>query len=58
MGSHPTLAHHPLANEAHELDPNDWRHSRAVSHLAVDHPQVRAWPNGNPDLTHEEDHRD
>ena len=23
MGSHPTLAHHQLANEAHELDPDD-----------------------------------
>jgi hypothetical protein len=24
MGSHPTLAHHQLAAEAHELDPDDW----------------------------------
>jgi hypothetical protein len=23
MGSHPTLAHHQLANETIELDPND-----------------------------------
>jgi hypothetical protein len=26
MGSHPTLAHHQLANEALELDPDDWIH--------------------------------
>src|SRR5215207_5345009 len=24
MGSHPTLAHHQLAAEAHEVDPDDW----------------------------------
>jgi hypothetical protein len=27
MGSHPTLAHHQLANEAIALDPNDWIHN-------------------------------
>jgi hypothetical protein len=26
MGSHPTLAHHQLAAEALELDPDDWIH--------------------------------
>jgi hypothetical protein len=28
MGSHPTLAHHQLAAEALELDPDDWIHYR------------------------------
>ena len=27
MGSHPTLAHHQLANEAHELNPDDRIHN-------------------------------
>ena len=58
MGSHPTLDHHELAAEAHELDPDDWTHRHAVAHLATDHPQVRAWPDDNPDLAHEHDHRD
>ena len=26
MGSHPTLAQHEMAAEAHELDPDDWSH--------------------------------
>ena len=58
MGSHPTLDHEDLAAEALELDPVDWRHSHTVAHLAADHPQVRAWPDDNPDLAHKLDHRD
>jgi hypothetical protein len=58
MGSHPTLDDHERAAEAHELDPDDWRRDHAVAHLAAEHPQVRAWPDGNPDLAHEQDHRD
>jgi hypothetical protein len=58
MGSHPTLDDPELAAEALELDSNDWQHHHAVAHLAVEHPQVRAWPEGNPDLAHEVDHRD
>jgi hypothetical protein len=54
MGSHPTLNHTELAAEARQLDPDDWSHGHAVAHLAADHPQVRAWPDDNPDL----DHRD
>ena len=57
MGSHPTLDHRELAAEAHQLDPNNWTHPHAVAHLAADHPQVRAWPEDNPDLAHELDHR-
>jgi hypothetical protein len=57
MGSHPTLDHRELAAEAHQLDPDDWTHPHAVAHLAADHPQVRAWPDDNPDLAHELDHR-
>jgi hypothetical protein len=58
MGSHPTLDHHELAAEAHEVHPEDWSHPHAVAHLAVEHPQVRSWPDGNPDLAHDQDHRD
>jgi hypothetical protein len=58
MGSHPTLDQQGLAAEALELDPGDWRHSHAVAHLATEHPQVRTWPDGNPDLAHRLDHRD
>jgi hypothetical protein len=29
-----------------------------VTHLATDHPQVRTWPDDNPDLAHHLDHRD
>jgi hypothetical protein len=58
MGSHPTLDQQQLAAEALELDSDDWRHGHAVAHLATEHPQVRAWPDDNPDLAHELDHRD
>ena len=58
MGSHPTLDQHELAAEALELYPDDWSHGHAVAHLNVEHPQVRAWPEGNPDLVHPLDHRD
>jgi hypothetical protein len=58
MGSHPTLDHHEFAAEAQELDPDDWSHRHAVAHLAADHPQVRAWPDDNPYLAHDQDHRD
>ena len=58
MGSHPTLDQQELAAEARQLDPDDWRLHHAVAHLAAEHPQVRAWPDDNPYLTHELDHRD
>jgi hypothetical protein len=58
MGSHPTLDDRELAAEARQLDPDDWQHGHAVAHLAADHPQVRAWPDDNPDLAHDLDHRD
>jgi hypothetical protein len=58
MGSHPTLDHHELAAEARQLDPDDWRYGHAVAHLAVEHPQVRSWPDDNPYLAHNQDHRD
>jgi hypothetical protein len=58
MGSHPTLAQQELAAEARQLDPDHWQHRHAAAHLAADHPQVRAWPDDNPDLAHELDHRD
>ncbi|HYK14658.1 MAG TPA: hypothetical protein VEW70_11775, partial [Burkholderiales bacterium] len=37
---------------------NDWQQRHAVAHLATDHPQVRAWPEDNPDGAHELDHHD
>jgi hypothetical protein len=58
MGSDSTLNRQQLAAEALELDPEDWSHGHAVAHLATEHPQVRAWPDDNPDLAHELDHRD
>jgi hypothetical protein len=58
MGSHNTLVQQDLAAEALELDPDDWSHGHAVAHLAVEHPQVRSWPDGNSDLAHQLDHRD
>jgi hypothetical protein len=58
MGSHNTLDHHERAAEALEFHPDNWQHSHAVAHLAVEHLQVRAWPDGSPDLAHEQDHRD
>jgi hypothetical protein len=58
MGSHPTLDHAELGAEALQLHPDDWSHGHAVAHLATDHPQVRTWPDDNPDLAHEQDHRD
>ena len=58
MGSHPTLNQQDLAAEARHLHPDDWQHGHAVAHLAVDHPQGRAWPDDNPDLAHHLDHRD
>jgi hypothetical protein len=58
MGSHPTLDQTELAAEALELDPDHWTHGHALAHLTADHPQVRAWPDDNPDLAHDLDHRD
>ena len=58
MGSHPTLDQHELAAEALELDPADWQQRHAVTHLATEHPQVLAWPDDNPYLAHDLDHRD
>jgi hypothetical protein len=58
MGSHPTLDDQELAAEALKLDSDDWSHRHATAHLAVEHPQVRSWPEGNPDLAHQLDHRD
>jgi hypothetical protein len=58
MGSYPTLDDHELAADARQLDPDDWTHPHATAHLATDHPQVRAWPDDNPYLAHDLDHRD
>jgi hypothetical protein len=58
MGSHPTLDQQDLAAEALELDPDDWSHPHSAAHLTVEHPQVRTWPDGNPDLAHDLDHCD
>jgi hypothetical protein len=58
MGSHPTLDQQRLAAGARQLDPDDWQHRHAAAHLATDHPQVRTWPDDNPDLAHDLDHRD
>jgi hypothetical protein len=53
MGSHPTLDHTERAAEARPLDPDHWSHSQAAAH-----PQVRVWPDDNPELTHDLVRRD
>ena len=58
MGSHPTVDDRELAAEALELDPDDWQHGHAVAHLATEHPQVWAWPEGSPDPPHQLDPRE
>jgi hypothetical protein len=58
MGSHPTLDQTELAAEGRQLDPDDRQHSHALADLAPNHPQVRTWPDDNPDLAHHLDHRD
>jgi hypothetical protein len=57
MRSHPNLDHHELATEALELHPDDWSHGHAIAHLTTEHPQARSWPDDNPELAHELDHR-
>ena len=57
MGSNPTLYHQQLAAEARQLDPDHWTHGHAAAHLAAGHPRVRDWPDDNPDLAHDLDHR-
>jgi hypothetical protein len=58
MGSHNTLDHHELAAEARQLDPDHCSHGQSAAHLATEHPQIRSWPDGSPDLAHQLDHRD
>ena len=58
MGSHPTLDQQQLAAEARPHDPDHWSHGHAAAHLAANHPQMRAWPDDNPDLAHDLDRRD
>jgi hypothetical protein len=58
MGSPHTLADGELAAEAVQLNLDDWHHRHVTAHLADQHPQVRAWPDDNPYLAHEQDHRD
>jgi hypothetical protein len=45
MGSHPTLAHHQLA-EAHELDPDDWIHNH--HHRPAERTSEQAFDQLNP----------
>jgi hypothetical protein len=58
MGSHNTLDHTELTAEARQLNPDDRSHGHADAHLAAEHPQVRAWPDDNPDLAHQLEHPD
>jgi hypothetical protein len=53
MGSHPTLDQQQLAADARQLDPDDWRQRHAVAHLPAEHPQVRTWPDDNPNRPHQ-----
>jgi hypothetical protein len=45
MGSHPTLAHHQLAAEALELDPDDWIHDH---HWSAERTSEQAFDRLNP----------
>jgi hypothetical protein len=66
MGSHPTLAHHQLAAEALELDPDDWiydhhRPAEPTSEQAFDRlnptfgvPADRSHPIGHYDVAQRE----
>jgi hypothetical protein len=45
MGSHPTLAHHQLANEAHESDPDDRIHNH---HRPAERTSEQAFDRLNP----------
>ena len=45
MGSHPTLAHHQLAAEAPELEPDDWIHDH---HRSVERTSEQAFDRLNP----------
>jgi hypothetical protein len=44
MGSHPTLAHHQLAAEAHTADPDDWIHD----HRPAERTSEQAFDRLNP----------
>jgi hypothetical protein len=46
MGSHPTLAHHQLANDAHELDPDDRIHNH--HHRPAERTSEQAFDQLNP----------
>ena len=52
MGSHPTLAHHQLAADARQLDPDHWRYRDTVAHLASE----QAFDRLNPDFGVPADH--
>jgi hypothetical protein len=47
MGSHPTLAHHQLAAEAPELDPDDWIHNH---HRSAERNSEQAFDWLNPEF--------
>jgi hypothetical protein len=46
MGSHPTLAHHHQANDAHELDPDDRIHNH--HHRPAERTSEQAFDQLNP----------
>jgi hypothetical protein len=47
MGSHPTLAHHQLAAEAPELEPDDWIH-HPHDHRSAERTSEQAFDRLNP----------
>ena len=55
MGSHPTLAHHQLAAEAHELDPDDRIHNH---HRPAERTSEQAFDRLNPSFGVPADHAD
>jgi hypothetical protein len=57
MGSHPTLAHHQLAAEAHESDPDDWIHNHHY-HRPAERTSEQAFDRLNPTFGVPADHTD
>ncbi|HWD47710.1 MAG TPA: hypothetical protein VHM23_29045 [Actinomycetota bacterium] len=55
MGSHPTLAHHQLAAEAHEADPDD---SIYYHHRSAERTSEQAFDRLNPSFGVPADHAD
>ena len=48
MGSHPTLAHHQLANETLKSEPDNWIHNHHHHHQSAERTSEQAFDRLNP----------